>query len=142
MNLKKTIITAVAVALLIGGNFASASVACAMESQGAEVEHQIITPYWNEINNINVDISSNNTTLYPEVYIKAKKSTNSISGTMYLEKYNSGKWTSVSSWNITGTGDVFLSKSYKGTSGYKYRTRVVVTVNGENAVATSSSCEI
>ena len=61
---------------------------------------------------------------------------------MYLEKYSSGKWTSVTSWSIKGTGNAFLSKSYTGTSGTKYRTKVVVTVNGENATATSGSCVV
>ncbi|HZJ76454.1 MAG TPA: hypothetical protein VFC70_01980, partial [Oscillospiraceae bacterium] len=79
---------------------------------------------------------------YPEVYIKAKSPLGSISGTMYLEKYSLGRWTSVTSWSLKGTGSVFLSKSYRGTLGVKYRTRVVVTVDGETAVATSGSCNI
>ena len=61
---------------------------------------------------------------------------------MYLEKYSFGRWKSVTSWSFSGTSSVFLSKNYRGTSGVKYRTRVVVTVDGETAVATSGSCEI
>ena len=58
---------------------------------------------------------------------------------MYLEKYSSGKWTTAASWSIRGTGDASASKSYNGTPGVKYRTRVSVTVNEEKADATSMS---
>lgn len=54
----------------------------------------------------------------------------------------SGKWTSVTSWNFSGTGNVFISKSYKGISGIKYRTKIVVTMDGEKAEATSETCKI
>ena len=59
---------------------------------------------------------------------------------MYLEKYSFGRWKSVTSWGYSGTSSVFLWKSYRGISGVKYRTEVVVTVDGENVVATSGSC--
>ncbi|HZK27301.1 MAG TPA: hypothetical protein VFD00_07180 [Thermoclostridium sp.] len=61
---------------------------------------------------------------------------------MYLERYSSGGWISVTSWSINGTGSAFLSKSYKGISGFSYRTRVIVVVDGERAEATSGSCKI
>jgi len=88
------------------------------------------------------DISASGTTLYPEVYINAKSSSSSISGIMYLEKYTSGKWTSVTSWNFSGTGNVFISKSYRGTSVIEYRTKVVVDVNGEKVTATSGNWKL
>ena len=116
-----------------------------MESQEqvlARVDYQEITPFWNSIADISPSISAEGTTLYPEVYIKAKSSSGSISGTMYLERYDLGRWISVTSWNFKGAGNVFVSKTYRGTSGVKYRARVVVDVDGENAVATSGSCEV
>ena len=97
---------------------------------------------WDNISDISPRISSSGTTLYPEVYIGAKSSTASISGTMYLEKYSSGRWTNVTSWSFKGTSSVSVSKSYNGTSGTTYRTRVVITVDGEKTRATSGSCEI
>jgi len=102
----------------------------------------VVTPLWDEISNILIDISASGTTLYPEVYINAKSSSSSISGTMYLEKYTSRKWASVKSWNFSGTGNVFVSKSYKGTPGIEYRTKVVVDVDGEKATATSGSWKL
>lgn len=144
MKLKRIGVTTLAIALLVGGGMPNNAI-YAMEKQERTLEnmdYQIITPMWDNISGISPSISAEGTTLYPEVYIKAKSSSSSISGTMYLEKYSSGRWTSVTSWSLKGTGNVFLSKSYRGTSGVKYRTRVVVTVDGENAVATSGNCEI
>ncbi|WP_077368989.1 hypothetical protein [Anaerosalibacter sp. Marseille-P3206] len=143
MKLKRIGVTTLAIALLAGGGMPNATYAMEKQEQTLEnMDYQIITPMWDNISGISPSISAEGTTLYPEVYIKAKSSSSSISGTMYLEKYSSGRWTSVTSWSLKGTGNVFLSKSYRGTSGVKYRTRVVVTVDGENAVATSGTCEI
>ncbi|MEY8352846.1 cell agglutination protein Mam3 [Lachnospiraceae bacterium 54-53] len=143
MKLKKIVITVTAIALVVGSH--ATNMAYAMEPQGktsTNTNNQTVTPLWDNISDISPYISSEGTTLYPEVYIKSKSSTDSISGTMYLEKYSSGKWTSVTSWNFKGTSTVFLSKNYKGISGVTYRTRIVVTINGEKAVVTSGSCEI
>ncbi len=143
MKLKRMGATVIAIALLAGGG--ATNVTYAMESQEqvlARVDYQEITPLWNSIADISPSISAESTTLYPEVYIKAKSSSGSITGTMYLEKYAYGSWTTVTSWSLKGTGNVFLSKSYRGTSGVKYRARVVVDVDGENAVAISGTCEI
>lgn len=61
---------------------------------------------------------------------------------MYLEKYVYGSWKAITSWTLKGTSNVFLSKSYRGTSDTKYLTRVVVTVDGEQVEVTSGTCEI
>lgn len=139
MKLKKFVVIVTAIALIAGD--AATNVAYAEETQSQALANEI-TPFWSEISDILPYITADGTTLYPEVYVEAISSSASISGTMYLQKYSSGRWTSVTSWGFSGTGDVFLSKSYKGTSGVEYRTKVVVTVNGETAEATSGSCEI
>lgn len=132
-----------AIALLAGGGSANATYATEPQQQLLErIDYQEITPLWNSIADISPSISVEGTTLYPEVYIKAKSSSGSISGTMYLERYDLGRWISVTSWNFKGTSYVFLSKSYTGMSGVKYRTRAIVTVDGEKAEAISGSCEI
>mgnify|MGYP000862953189 CR=1 FL=1 len=146
MKLKKTRVASIAIAIaLVCGN-SGLNDAYAMES-GKEralpmVNNYEITPFWNEISRISPYISASGNTLYPEVSISAKNSAGSISGTMYLEKYTSGRWTNVTSWSLSGTGNAFLSKSYKGTSGTKYRVKVVVTVNGEKATAYSGNYEL
>lgn len=143
MNLKKIGITVVAITFLVGGGATNITYAKnPQENPLASVAYQEITPLWNNIADISPYISSEGNTLYPEVYIKAKSTAGSISGTMYLERYDLGRWLGVTSWNFNGTSYVFLSKIYTGISGVKYRTRVVVTVDGEKAEATSGSCDI
>ncbi len=142
MKAKRIGTTVIAIALLVGGGAINTTYAMESEDQLIKADYQSITPLWISIADITPYISAEGRTLYPEVYIKAKSSSGSISGTMYLEKYSFGRWTSVTSWSFSGTSSVFLSKGYRGTSGIKYRTKVVVTIDGEKAVATSGSCEI
>lgn len=143
MKLKNIGVTVIATVLLVGGGATNTSYAMEQQNQIlASEDYQTIAPLWDSISDISPYISAEGTTLYPEVYIEAKSTAGLISGTMYLEKYSSGRWTSVTSWSLKGTSNVFLAKTYRGTSGVKYRTRVVVTVDGETAVATSGSCEI
>ncbi|NYB75526.1 cell agglutination protein Mam3 [Sedimentibacter hydroxybenzoicus DSM 7310] len=103
--------------------------------------NHIITPFWSEIINILPSISASGNAINPKVYIEAKSPSASIIGTMYLEKYSSGRWVNVTSWSLKGTGSLSSSKSYSGTLNTKYRTRVVVTINGETAEAVSAPCE-
>lgn len=144
MKLKKTQVTSIILALAIGSS--SMNIVYAMEPKEQVLtsitNYYVITPLWDEISSISPYISASGSTLYPEVYVDAKDSSGSISGTMYLEKYTSGRWTNMTSWSLSGTGNAFLSKSYKGTSGTKYRVKVVVTINGEKATAYSGNYEL
>ncbi|NYB76151.1 MULTISPECIES: hypothetical protein [Sedimentibacter] len=143
MKLKKIGAIALVSALIFGS--VGVNDVYAIEQQEhllVNTNQQIITPFWSQIDIISPYISSSGYVLYPEVYIEAKSTSASISGTMYLQKYSSGSWVNVTSWSLNGTGNVFLSKSYSGTSNTMYRTKVVVTVNGETAEAVSGACEI
>lgn len=143
MNLKRFGVTVMALVFMVGSGITNINYASELQAQKlTSVEGQIITPYWTNINDVSPYISATGTTLFPEVYIGAKSSSSPVTGTMYLEKYSSGRWTNVTSWNIKGTGSVTLSKTYTGTSGVTYRTRVVVTVNGETVNIASEGCEI
>ena len=143
MSLKRIGVTVMTIVFMVGSGITNIGHASELEAYTwASVEGQIITPYWTNINEVSPYISATGTTLYPEVYIGAKSSSSSITGTMYLEKYSSGRWTNVTSWNIKGSGSVTLSKTYTGTSGVTYRTRVVVTVNGETVNIASEGCGI
>lgn len=136
-------ITAIAIAILIGGGVKN--ITYAIEPQNTEflsIESQIIMPMWDNIRSITPSISAQGKTLYPKVIIKAKNSTASISGVMYLQRYSSGKWLDVSSWRFSETSNVILSKTYTGISGATYRTKVVVNVDGETTEATSSGLKI
>lgn len=143
MKLKKLGVAAMAFVLVVGGTAPNVAYAKKLQNQtSVDGNYHMVSPLWDSISSISPRISASGTTLYPEVYIVAKSSTGSISGTMYLEKYSSGSWKTVTSWGVKGTSNASASKSYQGTSGTKYRTRIVVTVDGEKAEATSTSCEI
>ena len=48
-----------------------------------------------------------------------------------LEKKSGSSWSPVTSWPIDTTGTVSLTKTYTGTAGVTYRTRVVVTTGAD-----------
>lgn len=142
MKMKKTAVK-IAAFLMIAGSMAIT--APALEPNGGQrpnTSNTTIVLRWADTSEVTPSIDADGTTLYPEVYVKAKSTSAKIKGTMYLEKYAAGKWTRVTSWRISGTGKVSLSKSYSGVSGTKYRTRVSVTIGSETVQATSDSCNI
>lgn len=143
MIIKKISVTAMAIAILIGGCVTNVTHAIEPQDKALlSIESGGIVPMWDNISSISPFITAKGRTLYPEVYIKSKKSTGFISGVMYLQSYGSGKWTTVASWRFSGTNNVLLSKTYAGTAGTMYRTKVIVTVDGEAAEATSGSLKI
>lgn len=142
MKMKKAAVK-IAAFLVIAGSMAIT--APALQPQGTQsfsTGDAIITPFWVDIAEISPMLDADGTTLYPEVSVTAETSSAKIKGTMYLEKYSSGRWKTAKSWSFSGTGSVFVSKSYSGVSGTKYRTRVSVTIGSETAQATSDSCSI
>jgi hypothetical protein len=143
MKLKKVAVAVIAIALLVGGGEINPTYAAKLQEQTlTKANQQVITPLWSSISIVSPDISVSGKILYPEVYVEAKSSSGSISGKMYLERYDMGRWVGVTSWNFQGTNKVFLSKSSTGMSGVKYRTKVSVTVDGESTTAISRSCEV
>ena len=70
--------------------------------------------------------------------IAPKKQTTKSKGTLYLEKKSGNSWSPVTSWPIDGTGTISLTKTYTGTTGVTYRTRVVVTTGADEIDATST----
>ncbi len=142
MKMKKVAVKIAAFLVIVGS---MATTASALQPQGAisiSTGDTIITPFWVDIAEISPMLDADGTTLYPEVSVTAETSSAKIKGTMYLEKYSSGRWKTAKSWSFSGTGSLFVSKSYSGVSGTKYRTRVSVTIGSETAQATSDSCSI
>ena len=72
------------------------------------------------------------------VVIAPKKQTTKSKGTLYLEKKSGNSWPPVTFWPIDGTGTVSFTKTYTGTTGSTYRTRVVVTTGVDKIDATST----
>lgn len=133
-NVKKAVITVVT-ALFLGVLFTNMYAAIPPDTG-------IISPQWSSIANVSSYISYSGKTVYPEVIIETTNTTTKIAGTIYLEKYSSGKWVPVSQWNISGTGSLSDCKSYTGTSGTHYRTKLIVDIGSEHAEAVSNSCYV
>lgn len=93
---------------------------------------------WESTNVVVPSISISGKQISVSVYISPKKATTSTTGTLYLEKKSGNSWSSVMSWPIDATGTVSLTKTYTGTAGVTYRTRVVVTTGVDKIDATSS----
>jgi len=93
-----------------------------------------IVPFWENTASAMANISIDGKTVKPSVAVKAKKTSATVSGTLYLEKSSDGEWVEVDSWSFSGTGSATLGKTYTGTSGVTYRSRaeIVVTYNGNS----------
>jgi len=63
----------------------------------------------------------------------------SVSLTMYLQKYSSGSWTSISSWSTTKSGTVAVLSSTKTIGTGTYRVKVVCTAGGESVTVYSGT---
>ena len=137
---KKEIVTlALTTALLMTAHAVPASAASnAPESMSQTGSIQTITPRWESTNVVVPSISISGKQISVSVYISPKKSTTSSVGTLYLEKKVGNGWTPVTSWSIDGTGSVSITKTYTGTMGITYRTRVVVTTGVDKIDASSS----
>lgn len=101
-----------------------------------------IVPYWNDTAMVSVTLSAEGKELSPIAIIQPYSSTTKTSGTMYLEKKVSGKWKTVKAWSISGTGIFTVTKSYTGTPGTEYRTRVVLKVGSDSIEEASSGYEL
>ena len=101
----------------------------------------LIQPYWKEASVVQVYLTANGNSLASSLMVSAYSDSKKISGTMYLQKLNNGKWTNVTSWKISGTGDVTMERSYKGTSGVTYRVKTVVKVGTETITEYSNEVD-
>ena len=101
----------------------------------------LIQPYWKEASIVQVYLTASGNSLGSSLMVSAYSDSAKISGTMYLQKLNNGKWTNVTSWKISGTGDVTMEKSYKGTSRVTYRVKTVVKVGTETITEYSSEVD-
>ena len=101
----------------------------------------LIQPYWKEASVVQVYLTANGNSLGSSLMVSAYSDSKKISGTMYLQKLNNGKWTNVTSWKISGTGDVTMERSCKGTSGVTYRVNTVVKVGTETITEYSNEVD-
>ncbi len=97
-------------------------------------------PMWS--NTVSVDTLIEETSSGLSAYaIIVPNNNEKVRGTLYLQKYRNGYWSTVKSWRFSGRDYTEVSKSYSTSSG-KYRTKVSVNVGGEHITMYSSSKKI
>lgn len=141
---KKTIVSlALTSALLLTAQAAPVSAAeYAYEAVPQTISTQIMTARWTSTNTVVPSISISGTKISVSLIIDPKESTTTSEGKLYLQKKNGSSWTTVISWSFSGTGTVCVSKTYYGTTGVTYRTRVVVTTGSDEIDAVSTSITV
>lgn len=133
MKVKK-IIVSLMVMVLVFGNIGI--------SQAVSIPKEDIGVLWDDGNTIHSDIFNNGNRISLSARILAKINSDSISGTMYLERYSNGRWVTDAAWSFRGTGRANLSKSYTGSYGNTYRVIVNASIGGESISKTSSSIRL
>ncbi|MBR5969712.1 MAG: hypothetical protein IK016_05120 [Lachnospiraceae bacterium] len=93
---------------------------------------------WSDTQYYSIHVSSSGNTITSLLSVVAYNTNTSISGMMYLERYDGGTWKCVKFWAISGKGKVSISKTYNGTNGKKYRARFVIRVGSDNISDTSN----
>lgn len=99
---------------------------------------QAATSRWASTSMVAPSISISGKKISVSVVIAPKSQTTSSKGTLYLEKKSGSSWVTVASWKVNGTGTISMTKTYQGTSGVTYRTRVAVTT-GEDKIDARST---
>jgi hypothetical protein len=138
---KKDIVTlALTAALLMTAHAVpvAAAESAAPNATSPTMPAQAITLRWESTNMVVPAISISGKQISVSAVIAPKKQTTKSKGTLYLEKKSGNSWSPVTSWPIDGTGTVSLTKTYTGTTGVTYRTRVVVTTGADEIDATST----
>ena len=63
-----------------------------------------------------------------QAFVDTANSSHTIYLAIGLQRYKDGYWTTIKSWDGSGTGEIELDKSWYVTSGYYYRTAATATV--------------
>ena len=91
-----------------------------------------IMPLWTNINSAFTNITSNGKLVTASVNIRPQNKAMYVSGAMYLQQYNSGRWINKAKWSFSKKGNVDLLKTHSAISGGRYRVKIEATVNKEN----------
>lgn len=143
-RMKTKIVASILIAAMMTSEAMAAIIPVAPTSQArisAAYENGIV-PYWNDTIMVLVTISADGNELTPIAIIETYNKTTKTSGTMYLEKNVSGKWRTVKAWSVSGTGGFSVEKTYTGTPGTEYRTRVVLKVGSDSIEEASNGYEL
>lgn len=101
----------------------------------------IYQPRWGSIDLINTYIVKTDLGLDACLVILSNNDDEQISGTLYLQLYQFGFWITIKNWSFSGRSNIDICKSYYTNSG-KYRTKVLINIDGEQIKAYSNVVEI
>ena len=128
---KKKIVMLALTAVLLLTTYSVPSAAENAAVIGTVASAQTIAPLWESTKTVVPSISISGKQISVSVYISPISSTTTTTGKLYLEKKSGNGWAPVTSWPIDVTGKVDIAKTYSGTPGVTYRTRVVVTTGAD-----------
>jgi len=93
------------------------------------LEKQTVSPMWTTINALTAGITVGALGYAAcSASVEITSSSNTATLYMYLQRYVSGSWTNVYSWNASGSGDVNIGSHYYLTSGYYYRVHAIAYI--------------
>lgn len=79
-------------------------------------------------------------------YAMTHHDTDEIRMTIYLQRYENGKWVTINYWSATGHGSLMMEANYYVVPGYKYHTLTMVSIYDatgkyvEGAACASRAC--
>ena len=126
---KKIVMLALTAVLLLTTYSVPVSAAENAAVIGTVASAQTIAPLWESTKTVVPSISISGKQISVSVYISPISSTTTTTGKLYLEKKSGNGWAPVTSWPIDVKVDI--AKTYSGTPGVTYRTRVVVTTGAD-----------
>ena len=90
-----------------------------------------ITPLWTNVSSVFTNIKSKGKIITASVSIQSKNSAMNVSGTLYIQQCNSGRWINKEKWTFSKKGNIDISKKYSASTGGRYRIKIDALVNNE-----------
>lgn len=88
---------------------------------------------YTNISSLSADLSITSSGLSsPYGRVKLSNSTDTVKLTVELQQKNGSSWDTIKSWSTTGSGTVYLDKTWYVSSGYTYRTHVTADVSNSS----------
>ncbi len=97
-------------------------------------------PRWVDTDSVDIMLEKTNSGLEASVVV-IPNNNNRVMGTLYLQKYKNGNWTTIMLWRFSGKDYTEVSKTYSTNYG-KYRAKVKVKVGSDSITMYSFEEEI
>ena len=143
---KKSFLYAVMCAVLLFASIPMTTMAndeCASYlREGTKVPEQIGGTRYADIQSYSLKTSVSGSTVYSELRVSTKNGSTRTSGTMYLQRKNGNTWENVATWSISKQGTFSVRKSYTGSTGSRYRTKISIRVGSDSISDTSNEATV